>query len=117
MKYIFANSQGTLGDVGAADSCAAWPVDAVLAIEKLSTTTLQIWLKAQYNTIDAAGHITLKHEDTTATATKNCSRALIDEVVATINNDNRNNVGVLVDAVNGISLRNGLLTSNVVDED
>ena len=115
MKYIFANSKGTLTDVGDADAVAAWPVTACLAIEKLSTTTLEVHLQAQDNTGDA-GHITLKHADTTAAATLDCSRALIDEVVATINNDNRNGVGVLVDAVNGQRLNNGLLTSNVVDE-
>ena len=115
MKYIFANSKGTLTDVGAADACAAWPRTAVLAIEKLSTTTLKVHLQAQDNTGDA-GFVTLKHADTTAAATLDCSRALIDEVVATINNDNRSGVGVLVDAVNNASLNNGLLTSNVVDE-
>ena len=115
MKYIFANSKGTLTDVGAADACAAWPVSAVLAIEKLSTTTLEVHLQALDNTGDA-GHITLAHADTTASATLDCSRALIDEVVATINNDNRDGIGVLVDALNGVSLRNGVLTSNVVDE-
>tara|TARA_R110002020_G_scaffold34143_1_gene104215 strand:+ start:3151 stop:3501 length:351 start_codon:yes stop_codon:yes gene_type:complete len=115
MNYIFANSKGTLTDVGAADAVAAWPATACLAIEKLSTTTLEVHLQAHDNTADA-GHITLKHADTTAEATLNCSRALIDEVVSTINNNNRNKVGVLVDAVNNVALTNGLLTSNVVDE-
>ena len=83
--------QYKLTDVGAADACAAWPVSAVLAIEKLSTTTLEVHLQALDNTGDA-GHITLAHADTTASATLDCSRALIDEVVATINNDNSDTI-------------------------
>ena len=115
MKYILGQSATALASVGAADTVAAWPVSAILAIEKLSTTTAKVHLQAQDNTGDA-GFLTLKHADTTATATLNVSRKLIDDVVSMINNDLRSGVGVLFDGVNNVSLTRGLTTSNVVDE-
>ena len=115
MKYILGQSATALASIGAADTVAAWPVSAVLAIEKLSTTTAKIHLQAQDNTGDA-GFLTLKHADTTATATLDVSRKLIDDAVAMISNDIRSGVGVLFDGVNNVSLTHGLTTSNVVDE-
>ena len=53
MKYILGQSATALASVGAADTVAAWPVSAVLGIEKLSTTTLKVHLQAQDNTGDA----------------------------------------------------------------
>ena len=115
MKYIFGQSQTVLANIDLTDEVLMVPVSKVLAIEKLSTTTLKIHTQATDNTGDA-GFFTLKHADTTAAATLDVSRKLIDDAVAMINNDLRSGVGVLFDGVNNVRLTHGLTTSNVVDE-
>ena len=108
MKYLIANEQGVLTDLGGDDETVMFGQNHVLAMESLTDTTTELIVQSSKD-VDSKVTMVLVHADKSAAATHKTERTLIDEVVSVINSDGRAGFSVLFDALNGIKLPSQVL--------
>ena len=100
MKYLIANDQTVLTDMGGADETIMFPQNAVLSIEGGITTMIsQVQIQSSKDT-DDADIVAFRHANTNWGGTHKVGRTIIDEIVSVINSDSRLGYTVLLDRLN-----------------
>tara|TARA_R110002051_G_scaffold323178_1_gene415956 strand:- start:825 stop:1190 length:366 start_codon:yes stop_codon:yes gene_type:complete len=108
MKYLIANEQGVLTDLGAADETVMFGQNHVLGMESLTDTTTHLFAQSSLD-VDSVITMILVHADKSAAVTYKTERTLIDETVSAINSDGKAGFTVLFDALNGVKLPSQVL--------
>mgnify|MGYP003136640815 CR=1 FL=1 len=108
MKYLIANEQGVLTNLGGDDETVMFGQNAVLSIESLTDTTSNIFVQSSKD-VDSVVTLTITHADKSAALTHKTERVLIDEIVSAINSDSREGYTVLFDALNDVKLPSQIL--------
>ena len=110
MKYLIANEEGVLTDLGGDDETVMFGQNHVLAMESLTDTTTELIVQSSKD-VDNKVTMILVHADKSAAATHKVERTLMDEVVSVINSDGRAGFTVLFDALNNIKLPSQVLAA------